>query len=44
VCAHHFSECDIIKGYFMHVGGEKIFQEHKNWRLKPEAIPKIFPS
>ena len=31
VCAHHFSDCDIDKGYFMNVAGQQIFKEHKIW-------------
>jgi hypothetical protein len=44
VCAHHFADCDIDKGYFLTVAGQQVFQERKKWILKPGAIPKIFPS
>jgi hypothetical protein len=42
VCAPHFSDCDIDKGYFLNVAGQQIFKERKNWILKPGAIPKKF--
>jgi hypothetical protein len=44
VCAPHFSDCDIDKGYFLNVAGQQIFKDRKNWILKPGAIPKKFPS
>ena len=42
VCQVHFEEDDIIKGLKITVGGKEDLFPMK-WRLKPAAIPRIFP-
>ncbi|KAK4028862.1 hypothetical protein OUZ56_021881, partial [Daphnia magna] len=41
---NHFDERDIIKGYSVLVEGKPTIVPYKRLRLKPDAVPCIFPS
>jgi hypothetical protein len=44
VCIKHFEDTDVLKGYTHYVHGKPIFTPYKRFRLKPDAVPCIFPS
>jgi hypothetical protein len=44
VCFKHFEDTDVLKGYTHYVHGKPIFTPYKRFRLKPDAVPCIFPS
>ncbi|KZS01914.1 Cell division protein ftsj, partial [Daphnia magna] len=44
VCIKHFEDTDVLKGYTHYVDGKPIFSPYKRFRLKPNAVPCIFPS
>lgn len=44
VCSRHFSDDDVVKGRWLQgKEGQDIFYPWKNWCLKKDAIPRLFP-
>lgn len=43
VCSVHFEEHDIRKANKFIIEGKEVFLPMLNWRLKENALPRIFP-
>ncbi len=44
VCSVHFEEQDIIKGTKFIIENKEVFLPMLKWRLKENALPRLFPS
>ncbi|XP_069671060.1 zinc finger protein 235-like isoform X2 [Periplaneta americana] len=44
ICDKHFSDDFIVKADKFIIQGKKVELPRKNWRLRPDAIPHIFPN